>query len=123
MTTRVDGEVATLQVVERFNAAVDAKDVDALRAAITDDCVFESPRPPDGRRYVGEEMVDVFAEFFALEGEASFETEEIFVAGDRAVVHWLHRWLRPGDNGHVRGIDVFTVRGDRIAAKLSYVKG
>jgi ketosteroid isomerase-like protein len=117
-------DVTTREVVERFNEAVNRRDVAALRVSVTEDCVFESPGAPDGRRYVGPEMVAVFAKVFALEGEGPFEVEEIFTSGDRAVVRWTHSWDHPGgDRGHVRGIDLFRVRDGRISEKLSYVKG
>jgi hypothetical protein len=45
--------------------------------------------------------------------------EELIGAGDRVVQRWRYEW---GD-GHVRGVDVFTVRDARVAEKLSYVKG
>ncbi len=125
MSTSVAGsDTETREAVDRFNDAVDRRDVEALRAAITDDCVFESPAPPDGKRYVGAAMADVFEQVFALEGEGPFEVEEIFTAGDRVVVRWLHSWDHAnGDHGHVRGVDLFQVRAGRIAEKLSYVKG
>lgn len=120
----VDIDAQTREAVERFNDAVDRRDVEALRAAITDDCVFESPGAPDGKRYVGAAMVEVFAKVFGIEGEGPFEVEEIFIAGDRAVVRWLHAWDHAnGDKGHVRGIDVFRVRDGKVSEKLSYVKG
>jgi ketosteroid isomerase-like protein len=122
--TSVASAVETREAIERFNDAVERRDVEALRAAITEDCVFESPAPPDGRRYVGGSMVEVFARFFALDGEGPFEVEEIFTAGDRAVVRWSHPWEHAdGEHGHVRGVDVFLVRNGRVAEKLSYVKG
>ncbi len=115
---------ATREAVDRFNDAVHRRDVDALRAAITDDCLFESPAPPDGKRYVGAAIAEVFAKVFAIEGEGPFEVEEIFTAGDRAVVRWRHSWDHAdGDRGHVRGVDLFRVRDGKIAEKLSYVKG
>jgi hypothetical protein len=48
-----------------------------------------------------------------------FEVEETFAAGDRVVQRWRYSWT----NGHVRGVDLFQVRGDKVAEKLSYVKG
>ena len=52
--------------------------------------------------------------------EAShFDAEELIVAGDRATQCWTYRWA----DGHVRGIDCFTVRDGLVAEKLSYVKG
>lgn len=122
--TTVASDPGTREAVERFNDAVHRHDAEALRAALTEDCVFESPAPPDGKRYVGDAMVDVFTRFFELEGEGPFEVEELFVAGDRAVVRWMHPWEHAdGERGHVRGVDVFRVRDGRIAEKLSYVKG
>jgi hypothetical protein len=56
---------------------------------------------------------------FATTPQGAFSSEEIFAAGDRVVVRWRYSW---GD-GHVRGIDVFTVRDGLVAEKLAYVKG
>lgn len=79
-------DAVTSQTVERFDTAVHRRDVDALRAVITDDCIFESPGAPDGNRFVGPGIVDIFATVFAV------EIQEMFTAGDRAVVRWLHSW-------------------------------
>lgn len=118
---------ATLAAVERFNAAFNRHDVDAVMAAMTDDCVFENTLPPpDGRRFQGQAAVRaVWEEFFRTSPDAVFETEEMFAAGDRCVVRWRYRWApdRPGLPGHVRGVDLFRVRDGRVAEKLSYVKG
>jgi len=120
----VDLEAATVAAVERFNDAVDRRDVAALRAAITPDCRFESPGAPDGGLFVGDAMVDAFANVFAIPGEGPYLVEELIVAADRAVVRWLHSWDHGnGESGHVRGIDVFRVRDGAVAEKLSYVKG
>ncbi|RPI52267.1 MAG: hypothetical protein EHM56_08585, partial [Chloroflexi bacterium] len=46
------------QVVERFNEALNAQDVDAMMDLMTEDCVFENTSPaPDGARYEGKEAV------------------------------------------------------------------
>lgn len=115
----------TLAAVDRFNEAFNRHDVDAIMAAMTDDCVFENTRPaPDGERLEGADAVRAMWEaLFARSPQARFETEEVFAAGDRAVVRWVYHWVRDGKPGHVRGVDVFRVRDGRIAEKLSYVKG
>jgi hypothetical protein len=115
--SEVDGALA------RFGAAFDARDVDAIMAAMTDDCVFENTSPPDGRRYEGQDEVRAaFTELFASSADARFTLEERIVAGNRAVDLWRYDWS--GDEpGHVRGIDVFTLRDGLVAAKVSYVKG
>ena len=105
------GATAKIAAVERSNAAFAQHNVDALMAAMTDDCVFENTSPaPDGERHVGQAAVRaVWEAFFGSSPRARFETEELFVAGDRCVVRWRYDW---GD-GHVRGVDVFRVRGAR----------
>lgn len=115
------GRSDTLAVIERFNGAVSARDVDAMMAAMTDDCVFESTDPaPDGRRFSGQEAVRaVWTDLFAASPTARFDSEETVVAGDRATVRWTYHF----DGGHVRGVDVLRVRDGRVAEKLSYVKG
>ena len=120
------GTKATLEAIERFNDAFGRHDVDGVMKAMTDDCVFENTcPPPDGERYEGKESVrESFERFFRSSPTAVFETEEIFAAGDRCVVRWLYRWVgESGMPGHIRGVDVFRVRGGKVAEKLSYVKG
>ena len=108
------------EAVERFTAAFDAKDVDAIMAAMTPDCVFEDTAPPDGTRHVGAEAVRAaWTRLFAISPEGTFTTEEVIDAGDRVVTRWRYSF----NGGHVRGVDVFTVRDGRVAEKLSYVKG
>jgi hypothetical protein len=38
-------------------------------------------------------------------------------------LRWVYRKLRNGQPWYLRGLDVFTVREGRVAAKLAYVKG
>lgn len=117
---RVDQAVA-LRVVDAFNAALNAHDVEAALALMTDDAVFESTSPtPDGLRYVGPAQIRaVWTKLFEDSPQADFEVEEVFAAGDRVVQRWRYDW----GEGHVRGVDVFTVRDGLVAEKLSYVKG
>ncbi len=115
----------TLATVQRFNEAFNRHDVDAVMALMTADCVVDSTRPPpDGERVEGQERVRAYwQEFFRRSPQARFETEELFAAGDRCVVRWTYHWVRDGKTGHVRGVDVFRVRGGKVAEKLAYVKG
>ena len=39
------------------------------------------------------------------------------------VVRWIYRKMRNGQPWHIRGVDIFTVRDGKVAAKLAYVKG
>lgn len=115
----------THAVVERFNEAFNHHDVDAIMGLMTDDCVFENTRPaPNGERLVGQVAVrQAWEELFRRSPQARFEAEELFACGDRCVVRWTYHWARDGEAGHVRGVDLFRVRGGRVAEKLSYVKG
>ena len=64
--------------VARFQEAFDAKDVDAVMAAMTPDCVFEDTSPPDGQRHVGPDAVRAaWTALFAGSRGRSFSTEEV----------------------------------------------
>ena len=123
MPAGVAGEARA--VVERFSEALDRKDVTAMAALLTEDTVFENTAPaPDGTRYSGKaEVVAFWQKWIVANADARFETEEIVEAGDRVTVRWVYRKMRDGKPWHLRGIDLFTVRDGKIAAKLSYVKG
>jgi uncharacterized protein (TIGR02246 family) len=111
-------------VVERFNAAFASRDAEAVMAMMTADCVFEDTSPPDGGRHEGrEEVRAAWAKLFASSPEARFSTEELIEAGDRVVTRWRYDFGSGDGAGHVRGVDVFTVRDGLVAEKLSYVKG
>jgi uncharacterized protein (TIGR02246 family) len=113
-------DVETAALVARFNDAWGAHDLEATLALCSDDVVFESTGPaPDGERHEGRDAVRAAWEPIFDDADAHFTAEDAFVAGDRYVQRWRYDW---GD-GHVRGVDVFRVRGDKVAEKLSYVKG
>jgi len=124
MTAQASGASATADaeiedVVSRFGAAWGAHDLAATLALITDDCVFESTAPPDGERYVGRAAIAAAWQPIFDDRDSRFTVEESFVTAPRVVQYWRYDW----DGGHVRGIDVFTVRDGLVAAKLAYVKG
>jgi ketosteroid isomerase-like protein len=116
----------TLSIIQQFQDAFNAHDVDAVMALMTEDCIFENTYPPpDGARYSGQAAVRAFwEEFFASSPHARFVTEDRFAAGQRGVECWTYTWLdSEGQQGHVRGVDIFHVREGKVAQKLSYVKG
>jgi len=119
------GGLTTRAVVDRFNEAFNRHDADAVESLLTDATVFEDTSPaPDGQRIEGKAAVATFWRgWFARNADAQFETEEMIVSGDRAVVRWVYRKVRNGQPWHLRGVDVFTVRGGKVAAKFAYVKG
>lgn len=117
--------MTTRSTVESFNEAFNRHDADALASLLTDDTVFEDTSPaPDGKRIEGKTaVVEFWRGWFARNPDAHFDAEEIIVADDRAVVRWIYRKVRNGQPWHLRGVDVFTVRDGKVAAKLAYVKG
>jgi ketosteroid isomerase-like protein len=116
----------TLAAIEKFNLAFNRHDVDDIMNAMTEDCVFEEAYPqPDGTtRFEGANAVRAFQEkFFPDYPDAFFEAEEIFATGDRCVVRWIFRTTKEGKPWHLRGVDIFKVKNEKVAEKLAYVKG
>lgn len=118
-------EQATRTAIDRFNEAFNRHDADGLAAFLTEDTVFEDTSPaPDGRRVKGKAaVIEFWRGWFARNADARFEAEEVIVSGNRATVLWVYRKMRNGQPWHLRGVDVFTVRNGKVAAKLAYVKG
>ncbi len=111
-----------LELMDRFTAAMNSHDLDAVLALVADDIVFESTSPPpDGARYHGRDAAgQVWGQLLASTPQARFSVEEQFSDGRaRAVIRWRYDW---GD-GHVRGVDIVCVRNGQLAESLAYVKG
>lgn len=112
--------MSALEVVEAFGQAWAAHDLGSAVAFLSDDCLFDSTGPaPDGSRHVGPDQVRRAWQPIFEDPSSRFLAEETFGIGDRVVQRWRYDW----EGGHIRGVDVFKVRGDRITEKLSYVKG
>jgi ketosteroid isomerase-like protein len=120
---RIEG---AMRVVLAFNEAFNRHDVAGMMRLCSDDSVFENTYPaPDGTTYNGKAAVAQFwQEFFRESPQAHIDVEEIFGVATRCVMRWRYSWVdTAGAGGHVRGVDLFTVRDGLIAEKLSYVKG
>src|SRR5262245_58798666 len=93
-----DESARTRTVVERFGETFNRQDADALSALMTEDTVFEDTSPPpDGRRIAGRAAVTEFwRAWFAKNAGAVFDSEDVIVSGDRAVVLWVYRKQRDG---------------------------
>jgi limonene-1,2-epoxide hydrolase len=111
----------TVVTIRLFNEALNRHDVDAVMDLMTEDVVFEST---SGERFTGQEAVgDLWSRFFEAVQGGWFDTEDIFAMEDRCVATWVFTFDKEKPAaGHVRGVDDFRVRDDKVAEKLSYVK-
>lgn len=116
----------TPETLQSFADAWNRHDADGLMSFMTDDCVFESSAGPEvcGTRYVGPQAVRAgFAEVWATYPDAHWGNACHFVQGDRGVSEWTFTGTRlDGTRVEVRGCDLFTFRGGKIALKNSYRK-
>ena len=125
-STPRSSKTGPIAVVRAFNEAFNRGDVDGMMALMTEDCVYDNTYPPpDGSKYEGHAEVRTFWEdFFRGSRSPRIEIEDIFAAGSRCAMSWTYRWVDfDGLAHHVRGADLYRIRGGRVAEKLSYVKG
>ena len=111
------------QIADGFNR----HDLDAIMAAFSDDCVFESPRGPDpwGKRFAGKsEVRDGLAARFNGVPDVHYGDAEHFACGDRGVSEWtLTGTTTDGERLEVRGCDLWTFGADnKITRKDSFWK-
>jgi steroid delta-isomerase-like uncharacterized protein len=122
--TRPDAELFAL--LDRFAAAWNRHDLDALMSMMTDDCVFEASAGPDvnGQRSEGRHAVRAaFADVFETFPDAHWANARHVVAGNQAVSEWTFTGTkRDGTRVEVNGCDLFTLRDGKIAVKNSYRK-
>jgi predicted SnoaL-like aldol condensation-catalyzing enzyme len=115
-----------LRLVLEFNEAFNRHDLAGMMKLMSDDCVFENTFPaPDGTIYKGKEAVTRFwQDFFRESPQAQIQIEEIFGLGLHCVMRWKYSWVdAAGNQGHIRGVDIFKINAGLISEKLSYVKG
>jgi len=115
---------ATLALVTRFENEFNTRDVDALMADMTEDCVFEHVAPANAGFGRHEGAAAVRAVWESMDAHFPGFTQEIadlFANGDRACCRWVIRWKNAdGNDAALHGVDVVTVRDGKIAEKLTY---
>jgi steroid delta-isomerase-like uncharacterized protein len=118
--------MVTIEHLKAFGDGWNRHDVDFLMTFMADDCVFETTAGKEvcGTRYAGREQVRAaFARVFQIFPDAQFNAARHFVAGDRGVSEWIFTGTTvDGKKVEVKGCDVFTFKGDKIAVKESYFK-
>ena len=126
MASLPSSDAARLELLDRFAAAWNRHDLDALMSMMTDDCAFEASAGPDanGQRSEGAEAVRAaFAAVFEAFPDAHWGNARHVVAGDRGVSEWTFTGTHiDGRRVEVTGCDLFTFRGGKIAIKNSYRK-
>jgi ketosteroid isomerase-like protein len=114
------------EVLERMVDGHNRHDIDAIMSLFADDCVFESPRGPDpwGRRFVGQaEVREGLGARFRGIPDVHYGNGSHFVSGERAVSEWtLTGTTVGGEPLEVRGCDLWTFQGNKIARKDSFWK-
>ncbi len=118
--------LTTTAILQQFGEAFNGHDINGIMQLMTNDCVFENSFPaPNGEVYQGQTAVRAYWErFFVASPHARFDFYDQFVCDDRAVVHFTYHWMdKNGKKGHVQGVDIFRLRGGKIAEKQTYVKG
>ena len=117
---------ARVEVLRRLVDAFNRQNIEAALALFTEDAVFESSRGPDrwGRRFAGkDELREGIAARFAAIPVGTYQDETHVVFGERGFSEWtLRGTTAEGDEIDVRGCDIWTFDGDRIARKNSFWK-
>src|SRR5215218_9788704 len=92
MPTQTTEREVTFEFLDAYADAWNRHDVDAIMAAMTDDCVFEASSGVgvqgtvyDGQRQVRKGVESVFEQF----ADAQWSEPRHFIAGNRAVTEWV----------------------------------
>jgi steroid delta-isomerase-like uncharacterized protein len=116
-----------VELLRQLADAFNRHDLDAIMAAFSGDCVFESPRGPDpwGKRFVGKSEVRTgLAARFSGIPDVHYGDDQHFGCGDRGVSEWtLTGTTTDGERLEVRGCDLWTFDADdKISRKDSFWK-
>lgn len=115
----------SISLLERFAAAWNAHDVEALLSMVTDDCIFETAAGvhAHGNRFVGKDALrTAFPIAWQTWPDVRWDNATHFVCGDRGVSEWTFRGTHEGRATEVRGVDIFVLRDGKIARKDTYRK-
>ena len=116
----------TVALLERFNAAWNAHDVEALIDCMTEDGIFRSAAGPApfGASAVGRDALrHAYAAIWQTYPDAQWTEARHFAAGSNACSEWIFTGTKTdGSKVKVQGCDLFTIRDGKIAMKNSFRK-
>ena len=119
-------EAQRLAVMDRFSAAWNAHDLDAIMDMTAEDCAFHASAGPDaeGGRYRGREAVRAaYASIFATFPDGRWTNGRAMISGDMGLTWWRFvGTTAEGKKVEVDGCDILRFSGDKIALKDSYRK-
>jgi len=114
------------ELLVRFMAAWNERDLQGLMACMAADCAFHASAgtEAEGRRFIGRDAVRAaYAELFETFPEAAWTDESHRVIGDTGLSEWRFSGTdRNGRRVEVQGCDIFRFDGALIALKDSYRK-
>jgi ketosteroid isomerase-like protein len=112
----------TSEIIRQFNDAFQRHNPALLEEIIAEDCVIENTQPaPNGELLVGREACLTNWQGLAAARDTHFDLEEVFVAGDRAIIRWRD-FRGEGESNSVRGVNLMRVRDGQIVEAMGYVK-
>ena len=116
----------SVQTLERFLAAFNRHDLDAIMGFFSEDCSFDFPRGPHpwGNRAVGRDQVrSLLATRFAGLPDVAYNDPEHWVSERHGVSRWRLTGTRPtGEKVEVHGCDLLDFKDGKITRKDSYWK-
>ena len=126
MNTRVTTDAVTTDFLQAFGDAWNRHDIEALMAAMADDCEFHAVAGPDllGKSFIGRDAVRAGFELaWQTFPDAAWLHPVHFVSGDRGVTECTFSGTKAdGTRIEARMVDIFTFRDGRIAVKNAFRK-
>jgi taurine dehydrogenase small subunit len=114
-----------IEVLRRLVNAFNEQDVDAALELFAEDGAWETSRGPDvwGRRFSGHaELRAGMTERFGAFPDGRYSDDTHVVFGDRGFSEWTFTATTRNGEMRVRGCDIWTFEGDKIARKNSFWK-
>ena len=126
MNTRVTTDAVTTDFLQGFGDAWNRHDIEALMAAMADDCEFHAVAGPDllGKSFIGRDAVRAGFELaWQTFPDAAWLHPVHFVSGDRGVTECTFSGTKAdGTRIEARMVDIFTFRDGKIAVKNAFRK-